>query len=228
MIAERSDRRRLAAAALLAALACAASAAAEPDSCSQDVVCLEARETSGAVELWVRHLATYEITLTLRASLSNMTPDVPLPITRTIQRGMHARLVTLRVRERGQGWSWHYDYHWVRGIREARHDDTYVYTLPYAAGTRREVMQGWNGWFSHRGDDRYAVDFDLAEGTMVYAARGGVVVGVMEERSEGGTEERLKDLGNFVLVRHVDGTEAEYYHFQQDGVLAEVGQEVKP
>jgi hypothetical protein len=48
-----------------------------------------------------------------------------------------------------------------------------VYQLPFAADRAVRVIQGDDGAFSHNGPSRYAVDFDLPEGSPVHAARAG-------------------------------------------------------
>lgn len=197
------------------------------ESCSKDVVCVDAVEREDRVELRVRSLVTYDITVTLAANGTNLASTPRLPVTRTIPKDFDAVVAALVPARAGQPWDWTYEYHWTRGRREGRHDRHAVYELPFTAGERRFVVQGSGGAFSHRGDEEHAVDWDLPEGTMVRAARGGVVDGVEERYHRGGPDEALRDEGNYVFVRHEDGTEAEYYHFQRDGVLVEPGQAVK-
>lgn len=216
----------------LAVLGCGAGLAAAvargaPDACSRGVVCLEAREEGGRVEVWARQLATYEITLTLTATLANMASSPPLPATRTLPPGFAGPLATFRPRDPGRETAWDYGFRWVPGRRGARHDDRIVYLLPWAAGARQFVTQGWDGPVSHGGESRYALDFDLPEGAVVRAARAGVVTGVEASHAAGGRDERLKEACNFVIVRHADRTDAEYLHFRRDGVLVRVGERVR-
>lgn len=226
-IAAPTSPARFAGAALAAAFLLARPPATRAEPCSRGVVCVEAVEGEGRVELWARSLVTYDITLSLTVGGDNLAADAPLPVTRTLPRGFDGRLLTLTRKHPGEGWEWRYAYHWVRGRLVAHPDLAHPYQLPFAAGSRQIVMQGAHGTFTHRGDEEYAVDWDLGEGTMVYAARGGVVTGVERRFERGGTDARLRDEGNFVSIRQEDGTEAEYYHFQRDGVLVEAGQEVK-
>ncbi len=48
-------------------------------------------------------------------------------------------------------------------------------SLPYASGKSYRVIQGFDSRFSHSGVEQFAVDFRMAEGTPVHAAREGVV-----------------------------------------------------
>lgn len=73
-------------------------------------------------------------------------------------------------------------------------------------------------------DTRHAVDFAMPEGTPVVAARAGVVVAVEWRHAAGGASRALLDKGNFVRVRHADGTIATYAHLAHAGVAVEPGE----
>ena len=45
-----------------------------------------------------------------------------------------------------------------------------MYALPYAVGKSYRVLQGNGGKFSHFGQDKYAIDWSMTEGTPVHAA----------------------------------------------------------
>ena len=101
-----------------------------------------------------------------------------------------------------------------------------LYRLPYQAGASFLVVQPGPGWVSHKGSQRYAIDWAMPEGTPVLAARDGVVTGVKEDSNVGGTAESMAKHGNFVRVQHGDGTAATYLHLKQNGALVDVGQRV--
>lgn len=106
-------------------------------------------------------------------------------------------------------------------------DETYTYTLPYLPRASFEVLQGFDGHFSHQDENRYAIDFSMPEGTPVCAIRDGEVVQVKSDSSRGGpSSDYIRD-ANFILIRHEDGTIAEYYHLKRDGVAVKVGQKVR-
>ena len=103
-------------------------------------------------------------------------------------------------------------------------DTSHIYTLPFAPGKNVFVVQGYESAFSHKGS--LAVDFKVKTGTSVYAARGGVVTGARDNSDVGGLKpENLAD-GNYILIQHSDGSEAQYWHFRQDGVLVNSGDTV--
>ncbi len=87
-----------------------------------------------------------------------------------------------------------------------------AYRLPFESGSSFEVIQGPGGRFSHQGEHAHAIDFAMPEGTPVLAMRGGKVVQVLDEFTEGGPSESLSTRANRVLIEHDDGTLAEYAH----------------
>lgn len=104
-------------------------------------------------------------------------------------------------------------------------DSSYVYTLPFEYRKKVFLVQGYESMFSHKGER--ALDFKVKTGTKVCAARNGVVTAARGDSDKGGLKpENLSD-GNYIFIRHNDGTEANYWHFKKDGVLVHVGDTVK-
>ncbi|WLH79290.1 MULTISPECIES: M23 family metallopeptidase [unclassified Pseudomonas] len=98
----------------------------------------------------------------------------------------------------------------------------YRYPLPWRGGPFR-LSQGPNGSFSHTdAKSRYAMDIAMPEGTPIIAARSGVVVKTENQQAGRGNDAS----GNFVRVRHDDGTEGVYLHLKQGSVSVRVGQRV--
>jgi len=112
--------------------------------------------------------------------------------------------------------------------RSARHDNGHLYWLPFTHGTRHHVGQGYGGAFSHNEPGReYAIDFDMPEGTVVSAAREGIVAKVKDDSNSGGPHPRFRDSGNFVAVLHSDGSFAEYVHLAPRGARVKQGERVR-
>ena len=110
----------------------------------------------------------------------------------------------------------------------ARHDDAVLYALPYAVGTTFYVSQSCDGRDSHgTPGNQYAIDFAMPVGTPVHAIRGGTVVSLQEVSISGGTSTMNYGQGNFVQLRHADGTMASYHHLRTMGVKVEIGDRVK-
>lgn len=99
------------------------------------------------------------------------------------------------------------------------------YRLPFAAGQQIIVGQGNFGVFglgSHT--CQYAIDFVMPVGTPILAARGGKVVGVVEDCPNVNCPLTPESCcGNYVEIEHADGTRAIYYHLVQFGACVAVG-----
>jgi murein DD-endopeptidase MepM/ murein hydrolase activator NlpD len=103
-----------------------------------------------------------------------------------------------------------------------RAQQAYRYPLPWRGGPFR-MTQGPNGSFSHTdAKSRYAMDIAMPEGTPIIAARSGMVVKTENAQAGRGSDAS----GNFVRVRHDDGTEGVYLHLKQGSVSVRVGQHV--
>lgn len=89
-------------------------------------------------------------------------------------------------------------------------DSSYVYELPFAAGKKVWLVQAYESSLSHKGER--ALDFKIKKGTPIHAAREGVVESLRKDSKEGGLKnENLSD-GNYISIRHDDGSVAHYWH----------------
>jgi murein DD-endopeptidase MepM/ murein hydrolase activator NlpD len=134
-------------------------------------------------------------------------------------------LLTLTRVRRDRATRLNVSYRWGRGDPGAVPDEGFAYLFPYEHGVKHHVDQGYFGPTTHRG--MRALDFDLAEGATVCAARDGVVVATRDDSNVGGPGARYEGTANFVEILHSDGTWASYAHFQYHGVLVRPGQAVK-
>lgn len=104
-------------------------------------------------------------------------------------------------------------------------DNSYIYTLPFEKKKKVFLIQGYESMFSHKGEK--ALDFKVKNGTKVCAARSGIVTAVRKDSDKGGLKpENLSD-GNYIFIQHDDGSVANYWHFQKEGVLVNIGDSVK-
>jgi murein DD-endopeptidase MepM/ murein hydrolase activator NlpD len=108
---------------------------------------------------------------------------------------------------------------------EAQNDSSFIYTFPFPKGKKHLLIQGYNSSLSHKG--RLALDFKMKKGSPVLAARSGVVTAVVESAKKGGLKNKYLHNGNYVIVRHSDGTQAYYGHLQYKGALVQVGDSVQ-
>jgi len=90
------------------------------------------------------------------------------------------------------------------------------YVLPYPAGKSYRVLQGNCSGFGHSGDYKYSLDFDMPLGSVVTAARAGVVIEIRTGHIDGDT---VPGHENYVKILHDDGTISAYSHLGTNGVL---------
>jgi murein DD-endopeptidase MepM/ murein hydrolase activator NlpD len=177
-------------------------------------------------DLVVENNRLHDITLTLSIKADNATVQRLVAETATYR--AHSRTVAARLfpTDAARPPSARYHFRWVKGAMKVKHDNNVVYHLPFRRGTSHKVIQGYGGSLSHQGQDYYAVDFGMSEGTLVCAARDGLVVDLQQSFEKGGKDDKYRDQSNFVSILHDDGTIGEYAHLQHDGVLVELGQRV--
>ena len=168
-----------------------------------------------------------EVTMTFEMGLVNMQGDATFPYTATFPPRQVTEAFELEPKAADRQWEYSYTNYYKLGSSDAQHDDTYRYALPYAPGRTFRVTQSYNGRFSHTGSNRYAIDWDMPEGTPVYAARAGVVVKIKDDSNRGGSSMKYDCYNNYVLVRHDDGTLGHYCHLKKNGVQVKAGQRVK-
>jgi murein DD-endopeptidase MepM/ murein hydrolase activator NlpD len=119
------------------------------------------------------------------------------------------------------------DNYTIRELKDGKFKDdkSYIYDLPFEHKKKVFLIQAYDSKFSHK--DELALDFKVKNGTKICAARDGVVISARADSDKGGLkDENLLD-GNYVSVRHSDGSVAHYWHLQKDGVRVSVGDSVK-
>ncbi|MGI9257144.1 MAG: M23 family metallopeptidase [Salinispira sp.] len=163
------------------------------------------------------------------AELQNMTPSTAVPFGILLESNTRRYpLFSLSIDDKTQRVAYSYRYrHSLGNPDTAAPDENYLYTLPYAHGTKQQVTQGFHGTFTHSGENSYAVDFDLPTGTGVHAARSGIVVSVKEDSNSGGRGSRYAQYGNVISIMHSDGTFGNYVHLQRNGAIVEPGETVQ-
>jgi murein DD-endopeptidase MepM/ murein hydrolase activator NlpD len=168
-----------------------------------------------------------EFTVTIEATLENMKSSRPLPL--TVESAGRTSFVVVRFERADKNRKWRYDYqpYWQFGARRSTTANDADYAMPFGPG-RYVVMQGPRGTFSHfagTGSEN-AVDWTVPKGTIVCAAREGRVVGVKQDSDIGGPDRSFRPYANYVIVKHADGTFAEYVHLQKDGAMVQLGDNV--
>lgn len=85
------------------------------------------------------------------------------------------------------------------------------FRIPFKEGTVSSICQYPHGTTP-------AIDFCVAIGTEVVAAKDGVVIGVVNHHGDGGPDQKNMDKANFVEILHADGSRALYTHLLKDSV----------
>ena len=102
----------------------------------------------------------------------------------------------------------------------------FSYSLPYQKGKSFLLIQAYQSkLFSHKGE--FALDFKMKKGTKICAARGGVVVQVKEDSKKGGLKLRYISEGNHVIIKHEDGSYANYWHLKFNGAMVNIGDTIR-
>lgn len=114
----------------------------------------------------------------------------------------------------------------IRNLKGGRvkPDNSFIYSLPYATGSKFLLIQAYNSKMSHRHE--LSLDFKMKKGSKICAARAGVVTAVKENSDVGGLKDEYLSEGNHIIIKHNDGSEAMYWHLKKDGVLVNIGDTV--
>ncbi|MGJ8663652.1 MAG: peptidoglycan DD-metalloendopeptidase family protein [Marinicella sp.] len=136
-------------------------------------------------------------------------------------------LATIKPISRYQSWSFQYTIESTLGDPNAKHNSKHIYRMPFVGSKHYYISQGFNGEFSHFGDqNQYALDIVMPEGSAVLAARGGVVMDIAEDFYDGGVDAKKLHRGNYIRILHDDGSMAIYAHLQLESVVVARGQKV--
>jgi hypothetical protein len=203
-------------------LVCSASA----DDTNVQVADLEVGNTVG---LYAKLTNCSEATVTVTATLENMTSSKPLPFTVDVLGDKLVGLLLFTVQNPDQPHHCSFHFDWKAGGMLKYKPKSYIYQLPFRDGPLK-VIQGPHGSFSHYqgSGDEEAIDFAMPIGTEVYPARAGTVVAFRCDCKKGGPDVTFKKDVNYVTIKHDDGTFAEYGHLNNNGILVKLGDQVTP
>ena len=102
-----------------------------------------------------------------------------------------------------------------------KEDSSYIYLLPFENNKKVFLIQAYDSKMSHKGE--LALDFKVKKKTKICAARDGVVIGVRGDSDKGGLKPENMSDGNYVSIKHYDGSVAHYWHLNKNGVLVKIG-----
>jgi murein DD-endopeptidase MepM/ murein hydrolase activator NlpD len=114
------------------------------------------------------------------------------------------------------------------GTPATKPDLNYLYSLPFAPGKSVCISLGC-GEGTHPKGSQYenAIDFAMPINSLVYSARDGQVVSIEDsfDNDGGGPEKFL--FANYIVIRHKDGSYAQYGHLKHNGVFPKLGDYVR-
>ncbi|MBC7474599.1 MAG: M23 family metallopeptidase, partial [Candidatus Sericytochromatia bacterium] len=200
------------------------------ESCVDDQsVCVSINQKSNySSEVVIKNKSTFQKTVSINFDpLTNLKTSVKMPYNITVVAHKTLKAFDLIRINISEEYRYNYKFYTVEGIMSAKHDNNYIYSLPYKSGESYKIIQGFNGKYTHVGEQKYALDFGLPQGTEIRAARDGVVVGIKSDSSTSGWGEKYAKFANYIYVQHSDGTFGGYIHLKKDGVKVELGQKVK-
>jgi murein DD-endopeptidase MepM/ murein hydrolase activator NlpD len=192
------------------------------------MVKLSKRREGNVLHFYVENMELGDVTATFELGLDNLAGSTNFPYTATFPPHQATEAFSLSPICLDKEWGYAMTNHCTLGSKGAVHDDSYVYALPYSAGKSYRVSQGYDGKFSHKGTERFAIDWEMPEGTPVLAARGGLVIDVKDDSSEGGPDRKFLPNANYILIQHADGTLGKYAHLLKGAARVRPGQYVEP
>ncbi|NND06373.1 MAG: M23 family metallopeptidase [Saprospiraceae bacterium] len=181
--------------------------------------------SDGSVGIYADNSEFYPISIQLNPETSHMDIDPTYSNPAVVPPRTEGYQIARLVGRAGKSWKFNYAFASFPGdVSTAHHDDSHIYQLPYATDQIFWISQGYQGVLSHQGEN--ALDFDMPIGTPVHAARGGVVVDLVEHHDRSCSDESCNQFNNFLHILHDDGSFAAYAHLQKDGILVDLGEVV--
>ncbi len=194
--------------------------------CDKNVFCIITELKNDALHFSALNRSRIPLVVRFQPELfNNLHTDAAFPFVKNCPADKKTPLFSAGLVDKWSGWDNKFSYKWHYGVVDARPDLDYAYALPYKRNTSHVMIQGFNGEFSHKG--KYAIDWEMPEGTAICAARGGVVIAVTEKYNVGGQYEELTKKANYIEILHNDGSIGRYAHLKKNGARVSVGQRVK-
>lgn len=205
---------------------CAAGKPKHPTCDKSEPVCAVSRCDANGCRIFAVNKSLHPVTMKIRMKADNLSRAQSDSGPFVVKPGESVLREKLRVWNPNRSFQLDYRYTWMRGAFDARPDTQYAYRLPFETGKTMSIVQGYNGTVSHSGPQRFSIDFGLALGTAIHAAREGVVIELVEKHDTACFQVECNKFVNYIDVLHPDGTIADYAHLSKDGALVSVGDTV--
>lgn len=200
-----------------------------PVAYATDSVSMESRQTSAGHEIRVNNNGPAVISIKAEISeLQNGSSDVIWPKYAVIPAYASKAIGHIYAADKTKGYSFKTQMTSTLGNFTSIIDRDVLYRLPYQDGSAYLIGQSIGGprTTHNKPENFFAIDFVMPEGTVVVAARDGVVVATEAGFSQGGTDPYFADKANYVRIIHDDGSLAVYAHLKNQGVRVTTGQRV--
>ncbi|SKB65142.1 Peptidase family M23 [Sphingobacterium nematocida] len=147
--------------------------------------------------------------------------------------GYSGTLLTLRPMNKDSGIDLSYSYRYIRGRLMPKFDKTFVYALPFRAGTEvyaREASFLSARYFGNTTPDDWKVyHFYTTDQQEVTASRKGVVVEIVDRHEDVMLEDKeYSSSTNSITIEHKDGTLLKYDGLSKGSIQVEAGETVFP
>ena len=190
----------------------------------QDIQILSEKGDDSSIKIYAKSNADFEQSVKLNLTYKGIKLSESVPIVKVLPPQTKLYFVTLTP-VKGESYSYKYEYTYISGDVNGVHNDAHVYQLPFRKGTECLVGQSYLERPTHM--NQYAVDFNMEIGTEICAARDGTVTRVVQHNNKGCPREDCSRYNNFILVKHSDGSVADYSHIKKNGAMVKVGDRVK-
>jgi len=166
------------------------------------------------------------VTFKLSFIVENLKNNMPLQLMAVVEAKETGKIIaTFSKKDFSLPYKCSYNWVIVQGDTSKTPDANCSYSYPFSPSETYTISQGPGGSFSHA--SIFAYDFLMPVGTAVAAAREGIVALIKADGEPGGADKRFTEEANFISILHADGTVANYFHLQKNGVKVQEGQVVK-
>lgn len=218
--------RRLFATALLLGIALPSLAQVSP----QPGIDVQASQSSnGAFQVRATNMwwGPIQVQVALARGSENARPSMTLPQRWVVPSRQTQALFQVFNQDPSRPGNFQLDIQAVPGNPFAKHRADYPYSWPLA-NDAGHMDQGFGGTNSHSdAENFYAIDIAATPGTVVVAARGGIVMASEDRFTQGGSDPSLKMKANYLRILQDDGTMAVYAHLLPRSIRVAPGQVVR-
>ncbi len=192
---------------------------------SEAPIFTSAKNEAGGFTIFVENKNIYPITIKLKPEVENMIADFDEEHLFVVPaKKENYKLTTFTIERPGKKYSYKYKYWYITGDATSLPNTSFVYQLPFTKGQSFKVYQGYNGNFSHQG--KRELDFTMPVGTPINAARGGLVIEIVQTNNQSCPQQECSKYNNYIKILHDDGTIASYLHIKQNSSRVQVGQQI--